>query len=120
MKKILAVTVYAIALMVPSYSVFAQPKSGPNIATLVPIDESRFDIDNRKSVEKSDVLNRLTKDTYYREIFEVKEIQRAPQTAFIVRETRPKNVVVTEDEEVFVRVNKVPQVNTPGWSYQNR
>jgi hypothetical protein len=120
MKKILAVSASAFMLLTTAAPATVFAKDGPNIATLVPIDESRYDIDNRKSVDKSDVLNRLTKETYFREIFQVTEIQRQPQTAYIVRETRSKNVTVTEDEDVFVRVNKVPQVNTPGWSYINR
>jgi hypothetical protein len=114
----LATSVALVAICAATTAVYA--KDGPNLATLVPVDENRYDIANKKSVDRSDVLNRLTKDTFYREIFEVKEVQTQPQTAYIVRESRPVARTVTDEQEVFVRVNKVPQVNAPAWSYINR
>ena len=112
-------TIPAIALaLAATFSIGAFAKEGPSLATLVPIDETKFDMNSKKSVEKSDVLNRLSKETFYREIFEVKEIVKAPQTAYIVRESKPAMQKVEED--VYVRVNRAQQVNTPGWSYQNR
>jgi hypothetical protein len=115
MKFILAATASALMLATGVAPTVAMAQSGPNVATLMPIDESRYDLANKKSVEKSDILNRLTKETYFREVFQV---TGKPDVAFIVRETKPK--MVQDQEEVFVRVNKVPQANTPGWSYMNR
>ena len=100
-----------------TFSVATFAKDGPNLASLVTIDESKFDLNKKNSIGKSDVLNRLTKETFNREIFEVKEFV---QTAYIVRESQPVARTVTEEREVYVRVTKVPKVDTPGWSYINR
>jgi len=109
-------TIPAIALaLAATFSIGAFAKGGPSLATLVPIDEAKFDMNNKKSVEKNDVLNRLTKETFYREIFEVKEIVQ-PQIAYIVRESKP--AIQRVEEDVYVKVNRAQQV--PGWSYQNR
>jgi len=104
-----------LAAGVPLASIAAD---GPNLATLVPIDENRFDMNNKVSKDKSDVLNRLTKDSFYREIFEVKEKQATPQTAFIVRESKKIARQTFDEDEIYVRVNKA-QVG-PAWAYQNR
>lgn len=82
---------------------------GPALSTLVPIDENKFDMDNKQFVEKSDVLNRLTKDTFLREIFMVKEKITIP-TKYVVQEIR--------EQSPYVLVN--PQTVNNKWVYQNR
>jgi len=95
---------------------------GPNLASLVQIDENKYDLNNKKPIPegRSDVLERISKGVYFREIFEVKEKQAVPQTAYIVRENKvvTRNVPQTDETEVYVRVNKA-QVG-PAWAYQNR
>jgi len=89
----------------------ANAGDGPAIGTLVPIDEAKYDINNKQFIEKSDVFNRLTKEAYLREIFSVK----ARDTKYVVRETQ--QVARPVDQEVFVVVN--PQ-SAQKWVYQNR
>ena len=80
---------------------------GPLLSTLVPIDENKYDMDGKQFIEKSDVLNRLTKDTYVREIFKVKE--RVVPFKYVVQENR--------EQSPYVLVN--PQ-EAHKWVYQNR
>jgi len=82
---------------------------GPVLSTLVPIDENKYDMDNKQFVEKNDVLNRLTKDTYLREIFMIKEKITIP-TKYVVQEIR--------EQSPYVLVN--PQAVNNKWVYQNR
>ena len=113
MRLINAQVLFVILLGMLSTSFVASAEEGPAINTLVPIDQSKYDIDKKESVEKSDVLNRLTKETYFREIFKVNEKAPAPKTATVVLESR--------SQEVYVRVNPTQQpAKVPGWAYQNR
>jgi len=98
--KLIALTVAITALSV------AYAAEGPLLSTLVTIDESKYDMDNKQFVEKSEVLSRLTKETYVREIFKVKE-----------RVAIPFKYVVQENREPYVLVN--PQ-EAHKWVYQNR
>jgi hypothetical protein len=84
---------------------------GPPIGTLVPIDESKYDLNRKEFVEKNDVFNRITKEAYLREIFSVKE----KLGKYVVRETQ--QVARPVDQEVYVVVN--PQ-SAQKWVYQNR
>jgi len=84
---------------------------GPLLSTLVPIDENKYDMDGKQFIEKSDVLNRLTKDTYVREIFKVREKVMPVVVPFkyVVQENR--------EQSPYVLVN--PQ-EAHKWVYQNR
>lgn len=82
---------------------------GPVLSTLVPIDENKYDMDNKKLVDKNDVLNRLTKETYFREIYVVNEKITIP-TKFVVQEIR--------EQSPYVLVNT--QAVNNKWVYQNR
>jgi hypothetical protein len=123
MKKMTTKIAMCIALgLVAGVPMVSIAADGPNLATLVPIDENKYDLNNKKPIPegRSDVLERISKGVYFREIFEVKEKQAVPQTAYIVRENKvvTRNVPQTDETEVYVRVNKA-QVG-PAWAYQNR
>jgi len=83
---------------------------GPLLSTLVPLDENKYDMINKQFVEASDVLNRLTKEAYMREVYMVKEKQIPAPTKFVVQENR--------DQSPYVIVN--PQAVNNKWVYQNR
>ena len=96
---------FALTLSITAFSA-AFAADGPLLSTLVTIDESKYDMENKQFVEKSDVLSRLTKETYVREIFKVKE-----------RVAIPYKYVVQENRDPYVLVN--PQ-EAHKWVYQNR
>ena len=79
---------------------------GPLLSTLVPLDENKYDMSSKQFVETGDVLNRLTKETYLREVYMVKEKQPAAPTKYVVQEIR--DVIVN------------PQAVNSKWVYQNR
>ena len=88
--------------------------NGPQINTLVAIDESKYDLLNKEKIETTDVLNRLTKETYLREIFRVREIPEEVKSIFIVNESL--QIQTYKDIEQFVLVNRIEN-NSP-WTYQ--
>ena len=103
------IKIFALTAMFTLFSsAFA---NGPPIGTLVPIDESKYDLARKEFVEKNDVFNRITKEAYLREIFSVKE----KLGKYVVRETQ--QVARPVDQEVYVVVN--PQ-SAQKWIYQNR
>ena len=97
---------FALTVSITAFSA-AFAAEGPLLSTLVPIDENKYDMDNKQFIEKSDVLNRLTKDTYVREIFKVRE--RMIPFKYVVQENR--------EQSPYVLVN--PQ-EAHKWVYQNR
>jgi hypothetical protein len=99
-----ALKLLALAMTVTVFS-SAFAGDGPAIATLVPIDESKYDIANKQFVEKSDVMNKITKDVFVREIYAVKE------------KYVPFKYVVLEDRSAYVVVNTQAAQK---WVYQNR
>jgi hypothetical protein len=90
--------------------------AGVNMSTLVPIDESQYDMNNKKLIDKSNVLNRITKEINFREIFEVKQLPQEPKYVFIVKESMPR--ATTTEVDQFVLVNR--QQSSAPWAYQNR
>jgi|GEM_PF-4096574 hypothetical protein len=102
-----AIKIFALTATVTLFS-SAFAAEGPLLSTLVPIDENKYDMDGKQFIEKSDVLNRLTKDTYVREIFKVRERVAIP-FKYVVQENR--------EQSPYVLVN--PQ-EAHKWVYQNR
>jgi len=105
--------------LVSAGSVFAQA-AGPDQNTLKACDYDKFLCDERVSQTKDDVLHRLTKKDYFREIFLVKS-KPVPQTQiFIVKEEKAEQVsrpVITEKWFEVVPTTPVTTVEGKNWAY---
>jgi hypothetical protein len=88
---------------------------GPPLTQLQPIDESRYDLNNKVLVERSKVYYPISKDFFDRDVYSVRERPEAPKTAYIVREKQ----VVTRPEERDVYVVVTPQ-NSANWLYKTK
>ena len=88
------------------------------IETLVPIDESKYDMENKQKIETSDIFNRLTKETFQREIFKVNEISKNLKTAYIVNE--PVSIETTKEIAIEKYVIVTKNENDFAWAYQSQ
>jgi len=125
MKRITVAVVAMIVLGVfGSTKAFAQ--RGPTLDTLVKVDENRFDIDARKSLDKSNVIHRTSKQVYDREVFSVRERPSpTPPLAevFVVQEQQVVTRSVSDSVPVWVVVERNPTpavVVEPNWRYKIR
>ena len=103
-------------------SVFGQTAAGPDQNTLRLCDNQKYVCDDRGFVTKDDVLHRLTKRDFSREIFMVKS-RPAPvppvQTVYIVKEekiemvSRPMEVKT----ESYFEVQQMTPEKGNNWAY---
>jgi len=90
---------------------------GPPLNQTVPIDESRYDLNNKEVVETgAGVSHLVSKSMYVRTVYLVKERPDTPKTAYIVREalmtTRPQEVdkyVIVEPKEASKWQYRLPR-----------
>ncbi len=119
MKKIAMVVGFVAAVLLPG---LALAQRGPALDTLVKVDESRFDMATRKTVERSNVIHRTSKQFYNREIFSVKERQLpqpVPGEVYIVQEDQFVSRTVQDAVPVWVVVERNPiQEPEPTWRYK--
>ena len=92
--------------------------AGSSNSGYVPINEAQYDMNNKKLVDRNNVLNRLNKEVNFREVYEVKELPQEPKSVFIVKESRTVPVATKSEVDEFVLVNK--QQSSAPWVYQNR
>ena len=125
MKKIAATAFALIALGVfGPVKAFAQ--NGPTLDTLVKVDENRFDLKNKTSVEQSNVIHRTSKQVYNREVFSVRERPATPpppSEVYIVKEDQIVTRSVEDRVPVWVLVERnptIPVIQEPSWRYKIR
>jgi hypothetical protein len=87
-------------------------------SSFVAINEAQYDMNNKKLIDRNNVLNRLNKEVNFREIYEVKELPQEPKSVYIVKETYSVPVATKSEVDAFVLVNK--QQSSAPWAYQNR
>jgi hypothetical protein len=112
--KIVKISLTALT-MAAAGAVFAQTP-GPDQNTLKACDDVKYACEDRTSVITSDVLHRLSKRDYKREIFKVTSRPvpvPAPSFIYIVKEesTKPVPQVTSSWFEV------IPQPTGPDWTY---
>jgi len=109
--KIVRISLTALT-MAAAGAVFAQTP-GPDQNTLKACDDVKYACEDRATVKVSDVLHRLSKRDYNREIFKVLSRPVAPTFIYIVKEesTKPVPQVTTGYYEV------VPNPTGPDWAY---
>jgi hypothetical protein len=99
-------------------SVFAQA-AGPDTNTLKLCDDQKYSCDLRESFKKDDVLHRLTKKDWFREIFVVNS-RPVPVTAtkiYIVKEEKAEQVsrpVITQN---YYEVIPMTPEKSNNWAY---
>jgi len=97
-------------------SVFAQA-AGPDTNTLRLCDDQKYLCDERSAHAKDDVLHRLTKRDYFREIFLVKS-RPVPQTqVYIVKEEKAEQVSRPVITEKYYEVIPMTPDKGNNWAY---
>lgn len=121
-KVVMVVGLVAATFLLPGR---ALAQRGPALDTLVRVDEARFDMTTRKSVERSNVVHRTSKQIYNREIFSVKEKQLplpTPGEVYIVQEEQVVSRTVQDAVPVWVVVERnptqAPPEPEPTWRYK--
>jgi len=113
--KLAKVSVMAFSIAAAG-SVFAQA-AGPDQNTLRACDNQKYLCDERAPVTKDDVLHRLTKRDYTREIFVVKSRPAPVQSVYIVKEEKAEQVSRPVVSENWFEVQPMTPEKGNNWVY---